>query len=152
VPAKGPFLKYWLPVIAWMALIFAASTDLMSSQRTSRIIGPLLRWLFPNISEGAIRAVQTVVRKGAHLTEYAVLALLLWRARRQPVKHDTRPWSWREAALTIFLAGLFAATDELHQAFVATRFASALDVLLDTSGAALGMLGLWRCGRRLKQW
>src|SRR5262249_31317101 len=44
VPKKGSFLTYSLPVILWMALIFAGSTDLLSPHRTSRMIGPLLRW------------------------------------------------------------------------------------------------------------
>ena len=68
-----------------MGLIFAGSTDILSSQHTSRIIGPLLRWLNPNVSDQTIRAVQAVVRKGSHVAEYSVLALLLWRARRRPM-------------------------------------------------------------------
>ena len=124
----------------------------MSSQHTSRIIGPLLRWFNPNVSDETIRAVQAVVRKGSHITEYSVLALLLWRARRKPVKNDPRPWSWREAAWAIFLAGVYAATDEFHQLFVPSRGASVWDVFLDTFGAAVGILGLWKFGRWGKHW
>ncbi len=74
------FLKYWLPVVIWLCLIFIGSTDLMSAEQTSRIIRPLLRWLKPDISMETIAQVQFVVRKCAHLTEYAILAILLWRA------------------------------------------------------------------------
>ena len=105
VSGKGLFFKYWLPVILWMGLIFCGSTDVLSSQRTSRFIGPFLRWLNPNISEETISAVQTVVRKGGHVTEYSVLAALIWRARRKPFKHDPRPWSWNEAARVVFIPG-----------------------------------------------
>src|SRR6266487_5867071 len=94
VSGKGLFFKYWLPVVLWMGLIFGGSTDVMSSHRTSRFIGPLLRWLNPNISDEAIRAVQTVVRKGGHVAEYSVLAVLIWRGRRKPFRNDSRPWSW----------------------------------------------------------
>src|SRR5690349_15241729 len=86
--ARGRFLirrhlLAWLPVVLWLALIFTFSTDAGSSKRTSRIIGPLLRWLHPGVSEETINTVQTVVRKGAHLTEYAILAALIWRALRR---------------------------------------------------------------------
>src|ERR1051325_8062067 len=81
------FLRHWLPVLVWMALIFVGSTDVMSAEQTSRIIAPLLRWLKPNISVEAIAQVQFFVRKGAHLSEYAILALLLWRALRITVPH-----------------------------------------------------------------
>lgn len=130
-----------------MLLIFTASTDLMSSQRTSRFIGPFLRWLNPRVSDETVRAVQLAVRKTAHVTEYAVLAMLLWRAIRKPVKNDVRPWSWREATLAIAVACAYAITDELHQHFVASRFGSVWDVLLDTFGAAAGILALWGAGR-----
>ena len=84
VSGKGLFFKYWLPVVLWMGLIFYGSTGVLSTQRTSRIIGPLLRWLNPGISDEAISALQTVVRKGGHLSEYSILAVLIWRARRKP--------------------------------------------------------------------
>ena len=146
------FFKYWLPVVLWMGLIFAGSTDLLSSQRTSRIFGLLLRWLNPQVSDETIRAVQAVARKGGHVAEYSVLALLLWRARRKPFKDDPRPWSWGEAALVVFYAGLYAASDEFHQWFVPTRGASVRDVLLDMLGAGAGLLLLWRLGRGRRLW
>ena len=152
MPTKGSFLKYWLPVIVWMTIIFAGSTDVLSSQHTSRIIGPLLRWLIPTISDDAVRAVQAVVRKGSHVTEYAVLALLFWRALRKPMKNDPRPWSRREAALVVFWSGLYAATDEFHQLFIPSRGASVWDVLLDMLGASIGLLLHWRLGRWRKLW
>jgi VanZ family protein len=71
---------YWMPVIAWMSLIFLASTDLASAQHTSRFIGPFLSWIVPNVSPEATQAVQFFVRKAAHVTEYAILAALLLRA------------------------------------------------------------------------
>jgi len=88
--------QYWLPVGMWMLLIFGASSDTLSSAHTSRILGPIIRWLAPNISEAALDSIVFRVRKCAHVTEYAVLAWLLWRARRKPVKADPRPWRWFE--------------------------------------------------------
>ena len=152
VSGKGLFFKYWLPVVLWMGLIFCGSTDALSSKRTSRILGPLLHWLIPNISEEAIDAVKTVVRKGGHVAEYSVLALLLWRARRRPIKNDPRPWSWREAAFAVCAAGVYAVTDEFHQVFVPSRGASVWDIGLDTLGAAGGILLIWCLGRWRERW
>ena len=65
-------------------------------------------------------------------SEYAVLAVLWWRAKRQPMQAASPAWSWRAAGLALFVSALWAATDEFHQSFTATRTASAWDVLLDS--------------------
>jgi len=146
------FLKYWLPALVWMLVIFSASTDVMSSRHTSRFLAPLLRWLLPGAAEATVGELQFAIRKTGHLTEYAVLAWLLWRARRQPVKNDPRPWNWREAAWAAVAAGLYAMTDEFHQSYYASRHGTPWDVLLDTAGAVLGLLALWLCGRWRNLW
>jgi VanZ family protein len=100
-------LTVWLPVLGWAAVIFAFSS-------------------IPSLSSG-LGVWDTVLRKAAHVTEYAILGLLLYRAIE------------REApALAAGIA--YAATDELHQHFVAGRHASAVDVGIDAVGVALGML------------
>ena len=144
------FRRYWLPVILWMLLIFGLSTDAGSPRHTSRIIGPLLRWLIPNVSEETIHDLQVVIRKTAHVSEYAVLAWLVWRARRKPVRGDRRPWIWSDAAFALGFAVLFAASDEWHQTFVPTREGHVSDVFIDGAGAALGLFLRWRLGRLRK--
>ena len=134
-----------------MLLVFSASTDIMSAPHTSRFIGPFLRWLVPGISAATVELAQLTIRKTGHLTEYAVLALLLWRALRQPVPHDPRPWSWRTARHALLLAALYAASDEFHQAFVPSRDAAVTDVLIDTLGAALGLAGMAILGHLRKR-
>lgn len=126
-----PFLKYWLPVLAWMIFIFVGSTNLLSAEHTSRFIGPFLRWFAPGISDAAIVSVQIVVRKIGHLTEYAILAALLYRAFRL---HRDRP-----LALSFVVAASYAALDEFHQSFVASRTGSPWDVAIDCLGAAIGL-------------
>src|ERR1044072_5916983 len=76
------FLWRYGPVIAWVCFIFFASTASFSASNTSRIIRRLLFWLSPAISEASINQVHFLVRKAAHFTEYAVLALLAARAFR----------------------------------------------------------------------
>ncbi len=137
------FLKYWLPVPAWMVVIFSGSADSKSSAHSSRIIVPLLRWLFPHLSQEDLNLVVLLIRKCAHLTEYAVLAWLFWRAVRQPVKQDARPWSWRLAAQSVLFVALYAASDEWHQTFVPNREGCVRDVVIDTVGAVLGLALLW---------
>ena len=135
-----------------MALIFGLSTEAGAPRQTSRIIGPLLRWINPERSDEAIRSVQLVIRKTAHLSEYAILALLVWRARRQPVRGDRRPWRHTDAFLSFAVAALFAATDEWHQSFVPSREGKFVDVLIDSTGAVLGLLVCWSFGRWRKFW
>jgi len=151
VPRLRAFLLYWWPVFVWMALIFSASSDSMSFQHSSHIIGPFVRWLLPGLSEHSVHAVVFAVRKCAHVTEYAILALVVWRALQKSRGQTPGGWLWSQAFLTLAVAALYAATDEFHQRFVPSRQASLWDVLLDTSGAALALVFLWIIGRWRKQ-
>jgi VanZ family protein len=105
--ARSRLLTVWLPVVVWAAVIFTFSS-------------------IPSLSTG-LGTWDTILRKGAHLTEYAVLGALLYRALgREPL------------ALAVGIA--YAATDELHQYFVRGRHASPVDVAIDAVGVAAGML------------
>jgi VanZ family protein len=146
------FALYWLPVILWMSLIFGFSSDSKSFQHSSRILEPLLRWLLPNLAPNIRDDIVFVARKCAHLTEYAVLALLVWRLLRKPVRRDPRPWNWRVAGLALLVAALYAASDEFHQTFVPTRDGCVRDVFIDSCGAAAGLLLLWLLGKWRKHW
>ena len=129
------FVRCWVPVIAWILVIFSASTDLGSAAHTSRFLVPFLHWINPEISAGTIALCQFALRKAAHLAEYAVLAMLLLRAMR----HRVRAAFARQAAIVLVLAGLYAASDEFHQSFSAARTGSPIDVMIDCCGAALGI-------------
>jgi VanZ family protein len=137
------FIRYWFPVLLWATIIFWGSTDLMSDRQTSRFIGPVLRWLAPDLSEETVDRVRYGVRKAGHLVEYAVFAVLLCRAMRGPPGRERRPWSWRRAGWALVLAVAYAVTDELHQATVATRHGSGWDIVIDAVGAAAGLVGYW---------
>ncbi len=95
------------------------------------------------MSDENVWKVILAVRKGAHLSEYAVLALLLWRARAKSLTKAPTPWDWPLASQTILLVMLYAASDEFHQRFVPTRQASVADVLIDTCGGILGLTCLF---------
>jgi VanZ family protein len=152
VPKLHAFLKYWLPPLGWMLLIFTGSSDAKSYQHTSLLVEPFLHWLFPHMTQAHVEAIHHLIRKCGHLTEYAVFALLLWRAVRQPVKNDSCPWRWGEAGVALTLVLLYAASDEFHQRFVPTRTPLASDTLIDTCGGAAGLFALWFFGRLRKRW
>ena|SRR3712207_4382209 len=142
---RGEFIRRWVPVIICMLVIFTASTDLMSAEHTSRFIGPFLRWLVPEISAATIVAVQLLVRKLAHVTEYALLASLLLRALRPAPGEAMLP----RAVTALAVAGACAALDEFHQSFVASRTGSPRDVMIDVAGAVIGVAIYWFILKRL---
>ncbi|MGC3958101.1 MAG: VanZ family protein [Verrucomicrobiota bacterium] len=144
--------KYWWPVWLWAVVIVSASGDSNSVQRSSRIIEPLVRWLFPNASAETIHAAVFLGRKWAHLTEYAIFALLCWWALRASRQPKPTGWSRRIAWLAWGAATCFAVTDEVHQLFVPGRQGSIWDVLIDSTGAAGGLFLLWRLGRWRNWW
>jgi VanZ family protein len=134
--------KYWLPVIAWAVFIFLGSTDLMSAEHTSRFLVPFLHWLNPDITLAAIAKIHFVIRKLGHVTEYAILVALLWRALR------TRWGTQRSAAIAFVLSVGYAFSDEFHQSFISTRTASFYDVAIDGVGVIVGLLIYWLMARR----
>ena len=135
--------KPWLPVVLWMGVIFVASSDSGNFEQSSRFIGPVLRWLFPTASAETLALLHHLVRKAAHFTEYAILALLALRALR--LSKPERGFL-KATAIALLVAAGYAATDEFHQSFVPGRTAAAGDVLIDTAGAvaALAVAALWR--------
>jgi VanZ family protein len=110
VPAPRP-VSLWLPVVAWAAVIFAFSS-------------------IPSLGTG-LGTWDTVLRKAAHMTEYAVLGVLLWRALG--------------VELAAFAAAVaYAVTDEIHQTFVHGRHGSPVDVAIDAAGVLIGLVVLRR--------
>jgi len=121
-----------------MLLIFIGSTDVLSTEHTSRFLVPFLRWLNPHISLAAINSIQSAIRKLGHVIEYAILAALFWRALRDGVNLGTKMSIFFIAIW--FVCGIFAVSDEFHQSFVASRTASPHDVLIDICGALIGIV------------
>jgi VanZ family protein len=114
VSARG--FRAWAPIVLWAAVIFAFSS-------------------IPSLSSG-LGTWDLILRKIAHLSEYAILGALLLRAIRRP-------------AVAILVGALYAVTDEVHQHFVRGRHAAWYDVLIDTIGVTIGVLA-WSRLRRSK--
>ena len=144
--------KRWLfdyaPPLLLMGAIFVASTDVGASEHSGRILRHLLAWLglARHLSAAQLEGVNYFVRKAGHLTEYALLGGLLHRALASA--HRTagtwRPrWAPRLVLPVLALVALYAASDEIHQRFVANRTSSMGDVMLDTAGGVLGLGIKW---------
>jgi VanZ family protein len=132
------------PLLVWIGFIFFASTGNLSAPNTSRIIRPLLLWLFPDITEAALVQAHFLVRKAAHFTEYAILALLAARAFLSSSKIFLRRRWWLVAFSIVASCALL---DEYHQSFVSTRTGTIYDSLIDMTGGACALAAaaaLWR--------
>src|ERR687888_1331526 len=131
---------HWLPPALWMGVIMFLSTDAASAEHTGELLLPVLRWLLPWASPGDLVAIHGLLRKGAHLTEYAILAALWFRAFTRGRQFAPLAAVW--PAFGISLA--WAALDEWHQAFLPSRTSSAVDVGIDGAGAALALVVVFR--------
>jgi VanZ family protein len=107
---RRSFVRLWLPVVLWAAVIFTLSA-------------------IPDLGTG-LGTWDTILRKLAHMTEYALLGALLVRAVGR-------------AQLAFLLGVLYAASDEFHQTFVRGRHGSPIDVGIDAVGVAIGVF-LWQ--------
>ncbi|MBW2269996.1 MAG: VanZ family protein [Deltaproteobacteria bacterium] len=135
----------WLFVALWVLVIMSFASDSFSATRTSGLLTPLLRWLDPEMSWERIREIHALTRKMAHAVEYAVLAILGFRAFRitlaVPLLHV--------ALLTLGIVLAVAGLDELRQSWIPTRSGSLADVALDCAGGALAVIALILVHRRL---
>ena len=107
------FLRLWLPVGLWCGTIFYLSS-------LPYLATPWGAW-------------DIILRKIAHITEYGILAFLVWRAIFHSIKINlSKAYAWSGA-----LSLLYSISDEIHQSFVPTRHGSVFDVLIDAFGIGL---------------
>lgn len=142
-----PVVGYWLPPLLWMALIFWLSSDLFSGSNTGSFLEDILRRLGLSLSPATLDLLHIAIRKLAHLTGYAILALLLYRAFRAGSEIG---WRVQWAVSAFMVAAVYALIDEYHQSWTRYRTASIRDSLVDMLGSliALAWLGLSSYSRR----
>ncbi|HEV2495783.1 MAG TPA: VanZ family protein [Terriglobia bacterium] len=123
--------------VAWAGLIFYLSTGTFGGSLTASLLSQILSFLHANVSPSTFEALHHVFRKSAHLTEYAIFAILMYGSRR-----DEHPFDWRarRALACLVMASAYSLTDEFHQIFVPGRGPSLVDCGIDTVGAGLGLL------------
>ena len=152
---KNSILLSLLLVFAVMVMIycFSAQTGTESGAMSGKITTWVLNLVIPDFADFSPEKQETIrstvgliIRKLAHFSEYALLGLFLTLHIRQ-IQKRTRvvlPWLWAWGVGT-----LYAASDELHQGFVAGRGPSIFDVMIDSSGVIAGVLLLiWILHRR----
>lgn len=116
------WLALWTPVFAWAGLIFFFSG-------------------VASLDSGL--EADFILRKAAHVTEYAVFTALLWRAARGT--WPIAPWALR--LCVVCAAFFYAVSDEWHQSFVPGRRGAWQDVMIDSLGIVLCMVILWQLER-----
>jgi VanZ family protein len=138
-------LKHWGVVAAWMLVISFLSSDPFSAANTNRYIDPWLRYFFGDLTAAGFVFAHSVIRKAAHLFEFAVLgALSYWASRRG----RSPRWRTRWAVQALVIAGTFALVDEAHQRFIISRTGSLSDAAIDLAGAGLAQAAIYLRSRR----
>jgi len=152
-------ILYWIPAVLMMGIIFAFSSKTADiSGQSSMTISKYIYSVYERITGGvkteeekldALETLDHIVRKGAHITEFAMLAAALaWPLRKSGLK------GYRLAVASIGLAAIYAMTDEFHQTFVPGRSGELKDVGIDTVGALIGysiFSLIRRIGKRIKK-
>ena len=121
-------------------MILSGSGDAMSARRTAPIIFKVLSILLGHPpSEELFDWTHFLFRKTGHVTVYAILGYLVWRA----IRAERTTWNWHWAVAAVVIAGLVAVIDESHQAMVPSRTGTPVDIALDTVAAALAQFVMW---------
>lgn len=130
------FIKQWPPLVLWLCFIFWMSTGSFSSENTSSAVRAIAQFLLPHLSAQEALVIHTMTRKAAHVFEYFILGLLLFRTFHVP----GAGWKWRWCVVAVIGVVLWALGDEFHQSFVATRASSITDVGIDAAGGILSQI------------
>ncbi len=130
--ARKEALKAWIALILWLIVIVLESSDFGSSQHTSRILYPLLHFLF-GWNHARFEHWHFYMRKSGHVFGYGLLSILLFRAWRQTLPALGNPrWTIRWANIAVLGTALVASLDEWHQSYIPSRTGTIHDVFLDT--------------------
>jgi len=110
---KNNKTQNWLFVILWMLIIFFFSHQ-------------------PGLASGLSGDWDFVLRKMAHITEYAVLCFLLVR-----VIGEYKVSFKKTIIFSILISIIYAISDEYHQTFIFARQGNLRDILIDSFGVLL---------------
>lgn len=137
----------WLTTVAWAAEIYYLSTPTFGGSVTRSLLAQLINALSLDVSPRSLDWFDSVLRKFAHLTEYAIFGLLLYACfNGKNLLH----WQPHPASWCIVIAALYSLTDELHQVFSPGRHPRLLDCCVDTAGAAIAMLAVYAGSQYLR--
>ena len=97
----------------------------------------ILRFTPDNISEDIVNMMEYIIRKCAHMTEYAVFGILVFY---QIKLYRLFEKEWNRIVMAVICVMIYASTDEIHQLFVGGRSGRFTDVLIDTAGGFIGIM------------
>ena len=138
----------WLLVLAWAGVIWQFGSDTYSLDRTSRLLQPLIDWILAGVDLATRLRIHAWIRKSAHFIEYAILALLAFRAALLSAeRHRIGTAFW----VALFFVATLAAADEFRQSLSTARTGSPYDVLIDVAGGLIGLLGVLVITRRMRE-
>jgi len=136
-------LTAWIAAILWLIVIAIESTAMLSSHNTSRILYPLLHFLF-GMDWDHFEVWHFFIRKGGHVVGYAILSILAFRAWRETFPAAaTVLWSLRWAGIAVLMTVFVASLDEWHQSFIPSRTGRWQDVVLDSCAGIAAQLLLF---------
>ena len=144
-PQRRRWLTAYAPLVIWIFVVLGLGSGIGSMKETSRIIRPLLEFLFPSASPETLTFYHGYIRKLAHLTEYAVLAFLAIRALSATTIVKLREYRFTIAILLVLVV---ASLDEFHQSFETSRTSAVWDVVLDVIGGSMAATFLYFLHRR----
>lgn len=138
----GVLLAGWMLGIFMFSAQPAVASDKMSGSVAYRVVELCdqmfhMEWIETELEDYA-RDINYPIRKAAHMTEYAALGILVFFCLIGYERCKKKVY-W----LALILAFFYAATDEVHQLFVAGRAGRFSDVCIDTAGAAIGLLFIY---------
>ncbi len=137
----------WLLVAIWAAVIWTLGGEGFSFRETSRTFSPFFDWLFGDLDRATKWRMMIALRKSAHFVEYAILALLTFRAA---LLSAPRTQILTASFVTLFLVATLATADEARQAFSVSRTGSPVDILIDVAGGLIATGGLIAIRRRMR--
>lgn len=140
-------LLAWLWVALWAAVIWQFGTDAYSLRRTSNFMQWVIESIIGPVDPATRYKLYMLFRKSAHFIEYAILALLAFRAAllsAARARIATACW------IAIFFVATIAAADELRQSYSSARTGSPYDVLIDVAGGLVGLVGVVILSRRMR--
>lgn len=126
------YFRFWAPVVAWATVIYLFSSK-------------------PTNSVGGFYWQDFVVKKSAHMIEYGVLTVLLYRALTNSGMNRKKA-----SIVAMCVAAFYAITDETHQYFTPGRTPKARDVVIDIIGSGIAIFTIWNiiptAPKKLQNW
>jgi VanZ family protein len=141
-PSARQILKAWYLSAIWLGVIALESSNLGSSEYTSRILYPMFHFLFA-IDLLEFAAWHHILRKTGHFVGYFTLSVFLFRSWRATFPGFGTRWALPWAVMAFVGTVLVASLDEWHQSFLPSRTSAFSDVVLDSTAGLIAQIAMF---------